>query len=362
MMGYTLHGRPAFRRRSLGILLRAMGAVSLRRLFRGPLVKGWTWTFEVTTRFMRDQMVHTLSLPSITNAREYEDSLLFDMPAVRNVEITRINESGIKGRWFVPRTGAKQRTVLYFHGGGYAFYSKTHDNLIASVAEATQARVLALDYRLTPEHRYPSQLEDALAAYRWLLIQGCEPKRLIIAGDSAGGNLTLATLLGLREAGLSQPALAIGLCPWTNLGLRESSLTRNAPYDWIQGFMAVKCAEWFHGNPDVADPMLSPVYADLRGLAPIYLQTGGREILHDMIVDFARVAKKQGANVTLDVWENMNHDFQAYGDLIAESREAYARVRLIADQYCTLQEEARMLPRSAQPRRELHAALSGNKH
>jgi acetyl esterase/lipase len=234
--------------------------------------------------------------------------------------------------------------VLYFHGGGYVFYTKAHDNLMASVAQAMQARLLALDYRLAPEQPYPGQLEDALAAYRWLLAQGCAPGQLFIAGDSAGGNLVLSFLLGLREAGLPQPALAVGLCPWTNLEVPDSSLTTNAAYDWIEGPMAVKCAAWFYGNADPADPKVSPAYADLRGLAPIYLQAGGREVLHDMIVDFVRRAREQGADVTLDIWENMNHDFQAYGDLIAESREAHARIRAAADRCCELQEHVGALP------------------
>jgi epsilon-lactone hydrolase len=336
-MGFTLHGRLAFRWRSLRTLLRAAALVSLRRAARGPLVEGWTWRFEVTTRFMRDQMRQIFSLPDLSAAREYQDSLVFNMPALRTVQITELDESSIKGRWFVPRTDLKPRTVLYFHGGGYAFYTRAHDNLIVSVANATQARLLALDYPLAPEHAYPAQLEDALNAYRWLLAQGCAPGELIVAGDSAGGNLVLATLLGLRDLGLPQPALAVGLCPWTNLGLPVSSLKSNATYDWIEGYMAAQCAEWYCGNSDPADPKLSPVYADLRGLAPIYLQNGGKEILQDMITDFAQAAAWHGADVTLDTWENMNHDFHAYGDLVAESREAYARLRVMADQYCELQ-------------------------
>ncbi len=358
MVGFTLHGRPAFRRRGLYNLLRAVTVVSLRRLVRGPRVPGWTWRFELTTRFLRDQMQHAVSLPSVADAREYLESLIFHMPAVRDVEITEWRESGVQGKWFVPRTGVKQRTVLYFHGGGYMFYTKAHYNLIASVALATQARLLALDYRLVPEHPYPSQLEDALAAYRWLLDSGCPPQQIVLAGDSAGGNLVVATLLGLRAAGLPQPALGVGICPWTNLSLPESCLRRHAAYDWIQGSQTFQCAQWFQGNADLMDPMLSPVYADVRGLAPMYLQAGGREILHDMIIDFARSAGKQGADVTLDIWENMNHDFPVYGDLIAESREAYARMRAVVDQYCEPRGKVSMAP-CPMPGAELAEAAPG---
>src|SRR5262249_44934944 len=211
------------------------------------------------------------------------------------------------------------RTMLYFHGGGYAFYAKSHGQLIALVAEASAARLFALNYRLTPEHPHPAQIEDAVAAYRWLLSTGIHPSSIILAGDSAGGHLTLMTLLELRKLRMPQPSLAIGLCPWTDIGNRGDSQFENDRYDCAQGAQTLMYGEWYRGNSSLSVNEGSPIYSDLRNLAPIYLQAGDREVLYDMIRDFVEVARGQQAQVTLDVWKNMTHDFQAYGNMLPES-------------------------------------------
>jgi acetyl esterase/lipase len=136
---------------------------------------------------------------------------VFDPVSPFDGDIRPHEAGGPKGQWFIPKTHATNRTMLYFHGGGYAFYAKSHQALIANMAQAARAKTFALDYRLTPEHSHPAQLEDAIAAYRWLLDDGVAPHNLVLAGDSAGGHLTLTTLLALRDAGLPQPAVAIGI-------------------------------------------------------------------------------------------------------------------------------------------------------
>ncbi|GAC1566462.1 MAG: hypothetical protein NVS3B14_08950 [Ktedonobacteraceae bacterium] len=124
--------------------------------------------------------------------------------------------------------------VLYLHGGGYAFSARTHDHLIALVALAALARTFALDYRLTPEHPFPAQLEDAQAAYRWLLSSGIATRSIVVAGGSAGGNLTLALLLALRQANQPLPAMAVCRAPWTDMDNSYHSLLENEPYDWME--------------------------------------------------------------------------------------------------------------------------------
>jgi acetyl esterase/lipase len=262
----------------------------------------------------------------VPEAREYQDSLLLAAPAAARVDISTPAGAPVRGRWFTPReqTG---RTLLYFHGGGYATSSKAYDNFVALLAEATGARTFALDYRLTPEHPHPAQLEDALAAYAWLLDSGVQPGRLALGGDSAGGHLVLTTLVALRDAGRPLPALGLGLCPWTDARNRGASLMGNNRYDWIQGEHALQFGEWYRGSLPIDDPRLSPVLADLRGLPPLVLQAGGREILHDMIVEFAAEARRQEVDVTLQVWPDMIHDFQAFGPEIPEAAEALAALR-----------------------------------
>ena len=260
-----------------------------------------------------------------TEGREYENSLVFTSPAVAEMEIESV-AAPVKGRWYHPKSETKDITVLYLHGGGYAYYSRSHETLIALVTLAAKSKTFALDYRLIPEHPFPAQLDDALAAYRWLLETGVDPERLVVIGDSAGGNLTLALLLTLRDSKLPLPSLGICIAPWVDIENSGNSLSKNEPYDWIEKRMPLKWAEWLCKNTDLRNPIVSPINADLRGLPPIYIQAGDAEILYDMIQSFYEKAQAQGINVKLDVWRHMNHDFQAFGDLMPESKEALNRI------------------------------------
>jgi monoterpene epsilon-lactone hydrolase len=329
---FTLNGRWQYRWRSLFALYQSMLYISARRLMRGPRFPNWSWALEMSTHFLKAQAAAAFDMPNIADGREYEDAFVFGSPAVAQVTIESINQP-IKGHWYQPRSGARPVTLLYLHGGGYAYYSKAHENLIALVTLAAESRTFALDYRLTPEHPYPAQLEDALAAYRWLLDTGVAPERLVVAGDSAGGNLTLALLLSLRDAHLPLPALAIGLAPWTDFANSGESMIKNEAYDWIEKCMADRWAEWYCKGADVRNPLVSPIHADFSGLPPIYLQAGSAEILHVMIRALADRAQQQGARVTLEVWPNMTHDFQAFGALIPESQAALRRIGEVVKQH-----------------------------
>jgi len=222
--------------------------------------------------------------------------------------------------------------VLYLHGGGYAFSSTSHDTLIGLVAEASP-RTFALDSRLTPEYAHPAQLQDAMSAYQWLLETGNPLQSIVIAGDSAGGHLALMSLIAMRDKGVPQPALCIAVSPWMYIGNHGLSLFRNDPYDWVQGYMAIQFGKWLRGNGEWTEEGLSPPCADLRGFSPIYLQADGREILHDMIRDFALVGQPLGANVMLDVWGDMPHDFQAFGTHTRQSAQALRRITEITNRH-----------------------------
>jgi acetyl esterase/lipase len=331
MAPLVFSGRYSYRLRNLVDLLWWSAAVAVRRLVRGPRRPGWSWTLESSSAFLRVQMAVAFDIADKTGdiaaSREYANALCFALQALASMTLEPVTRP-VKGLWYTPRAGGRDLILLYLHGGGYAYYSKLHGNFIALVALAAEARTFALEYRLIPEHPFPAQLEDALTAYRWLLAQGVNPRRLVVAGDSAGGNLTLALLLALRRDGLPQPLLAYGLCPWTDVGNSGASMTSNAAEDWVHPRMAAAWAKQLcAGGADPRDPLVSPLHADLRGLAPIYLQAGGAEILLDMIRDFHARAQAQGADVALDVWEHMPHDFQAYGDLVPDARQALQRFR-----------------------------------
>jgi epsilon-lactone hydrolase len=324
-----------YRVRSILLFLWTIIAVTTHRLFRGPRLSEWTWTFEIATSFLQRQERIAFKMPNIVDQREYTDAFVFASSALSCVQVDAVEEADVKGRWFVPRADVGQHTLLYLHGGGYAFSARAHDNLIALVTLAARARTFALDYRLTPEHPFPAQLEDAQTAYKWLLNTGVAHEHLVVAGDSAGGNLTLALLLALRDAQRPLPALAICLCPWTDMDVSYESLSANERYDWVERRMVIQWREWFWQGADTRSLLLSPLHADLRGLPPIYIQAGEVEILIDMIRAFERRAQEQGAPVSLDVWKQMNHDFQAYGATMRQSREALQRIREVIEQLPT---------------------------
>lgn len=315
-------GRHAHRIRSLATILLLSIRVLARRALGRPLVPEWTSRFEIATLFYRAQFNHAFALGDMPEARAYFDSMVPLLEKSPEVDIRPSLPGEPRGDWFIPRNRKSQATMLYFHGGGYAFYADVSRQLVAMLADTIGFPIYAPDYRLTPEHPHPAQIEDALDAYRFLLSQGHDPSRLIVGGDSAGGHLMLMTLVRLREAGLPQPALGIGISPWTDIGRRGASLFGNNRYDLVQGYMTQHFAAWLKGSGKYSDSCLSPIDQDLRGLAPLYLQAGGKEILVDMIRDFAEAAWSQGALIRLDVWKHMTHEFQGYGQELPESMEA----------------------------------------
>jgi acetyl esterase/lipase len=155
----------------------------------------------------------------------------------------------------------------------------------------------------------------------------------VVAGDSAGGNLALALLVALRDAQTPLPALAICISPWTDLANSGESMANNQIYDWPQKRMPEKWAEWLCNGDNPQNPLISPIHADLHGLPHIFIQAGETEILFDMIRQFADSAKRQGADVVLEVWENMNHDFQAYGDSVPQSHAALSHIGRVVHQH-----------------------------
>lgn len=322
--------------RSTVLVCRAVVSTCLRRIFKGPRRPTWTLAFEIGTQALKRDLAAAFAMRDVKEARRFLDSVVLKFAELSRVRITVSSDEKVRGSWFVPTDAEPRVTLLYLHGGGYSFYPKSYANLIASVTLAARSRTLAVDYRLTPEHPFPSQLQDALGAYRWLLDSGVNARELVVAGDSAGGNLTLALLLAIRDEGLSAPALAIAFSPATDfvtpveLGGR-ASIVANAEFDWIQREMLIKWAEWYCRPDQRRDPLVSPIYADLRGLPPIYIQAGRAEILYDSIQAFADRAVSQGADVVLESWEDMNHDFQMFGSLAPQSVQALRRIGEVVD-------------------------------
>src|SRR5262249_26704082 len=219
-----------------------------------------------------------------------------------------VNDGSVKGEW-LQLTGDPEQTVYYLHGGGYAACSpKTHRPFTSALSRAANARVFALDYRLAPEHRFPAAVEDAVAGYRWLLGQGVDPREIVIGGDSAGGGLTMATLVTLRDAGERLPRAAFVLSPWTDLAATGRSLGANDESDPMFYGDAIRwMAPVYLGDASPRAPLASPLYADLSKLPPLLIYASDIEVLLDDSTRLADRARQCGMNVDLRVWSGLPH-------------------------------------------------------
>jgi acetyl esterase/lipase len=253
-----------------------------------------------------------------------------------NPEATHLDADGVPAAWIIPSGLETKRTVLYLHGGGYNAGSiSSHLPLTSNIALAAKARVLAIDYRLAPEHAFPAAVEDALSAYQWLLKESIPAHQIVVAGDSAGGGLTLSLLLSLRGKGLPLPAAAVCLSPWTDLTCSGESWTTNAKIDFmLEKTSTVKAAKLYLGDADPRSPLASPLFADPAGLPPLLIQVGSEEVLLSDSTLFAEKARLAGVDVTLETWKGMQHVWQYTASMLPEARQAVNRIGEFIVQYC----------------------------
>jgi acetyl esterase/lipase len=263
---------------------------------------------------------------TVEERRAFMNSLGGAVP--EGTSVTPVTAGGVSAEWVLADGADADRVILYLHGGGYCMGSlNSHRTLVAALSAAAKARVLNLDYRLAPEHPFPAAVDDAVAGFRWLLGEGVPPGRTAIAGDSAGGGLTLATLLALRDDGGPVPAAAIGISPWADLeGTGESVRTRAAVDIMIRPDALKEGADWYANGADLREPRLSPVYGDYSGLPPLLIHVGDAEVLLDDSVRVAERARAAGVDVTLEVWDEMPHVFHAFTGLLPEADEAIAEI------------------------------------
>ena len=248
---------------------------------------------------------------SVDEQRSRQEKMAGFMRLPANVRCQPVDANGVPAEW-IAAPGADLGVILYLHGGAYSLGSiNTHREFASRLSHSTGTRVLVINYRLAPEHPYPAALDDAITAYRWLLAQGNSPSRVILAGDSAGGGLTLATLLSLRDAGDLLPAGAVCISPWTDLTCSGDSIQTRAQEDLILTLVSLsEKAKFYAGEHDLRSPLISPLFAELSGLPPLLIQVGTDEILLDNSKRFAEKAQKAGVDVTLEIWDGMFHVFQ----------------------------------------------------
>jgi len=302
-------------------------AVASARRKRGPMRPSWSFVTELVA--MAQKRLLTLSKQrGLSWLREVQRTLPTRTPLDAQVRFEPVDAGGVRALWCAPATVEPlERLVLYCHGGGYVIGSAdSHREVVARLAVGARARVLSLDYRLSPEAPFPAAQEDCHRALEWLIERGADPATIALAGDSAGGALSVATLLARRDAGLPLPACAILLCPWVDPLSDGGSMIENVPYDFGDRELLVGWIRSHARDPQIGTPTLTPLAADLRGLPPLLIQAGGAEILLDQITSFAESARASGVDVTFTVYPDMFHDFQMMASLVPAGMEAVAEM------------------------------------
>jgi len=235
----------------------------------------------------------------------------------------------------LPKSTKNGLGILYLHGGGYVVgSSKSHSKLAAQIGHVAQAQVWLPEYRLAPEHASPAAIEDVIAVYKALLAQGQNPKKLVIAGDSAGGGLSLSTAIAIRDAGLPLPAALVLLSPWVDLSLSGKTMKTHATQDamlsedWLSW-----CAKNYCGQKLATDPSCSPLYADLTDLPPVLIHVGTEEVLLDDAKRLAEQTGKYGIPMSFKVYDQVGHVFQFHAGILKESDDSIEHIGQFIHKY-----------------------------
>ena len=245
-------------------------------------------------------------------------------PVASDIEVTPAKAAGMNAEWLSAPDADANYAILYLHGGGYVIGSLvTHRALAGEISRAAKAKVLLVDYRLAPENPYPAAVEDGVAAYKWLIKQGYTPQKTAIAGDSAGGGLTAATLVALRDEDAALPGAAVCISPWSDLTCsHETYQTRSEADPMIQQPGITDMAGAYLQGADAKSPTASPNYADLTGLPPLLIHVGDAEVLLGDSLDLHEKAKACGVDSTLEVWDEMIHVWHAFHPMLDEGKQA----------------------------------------
>jgi acetyl esterase/lipase len=276
----------------------------------------------------RNRLPAVVQLGRLAELRAEYDEIAARHPLPSCVSYQPVDAGGVSAEWLSGPHTDEKRVALYLHGGCYATGSvETHRDLMTRLTVAASMRVLGLDYRLAPMHPFPAAVEDAAAAYRWLLRIGIEPGRIAIAGDSAGAGLALAATITVRDEGLPVPAAIVCLSPWVDLAVTGASMESKAGEDPIVSReMLLGWGKLYLAGRDPRTPLASPLYADLHHVPPTLIQVGSAEVLLDDSTHLAERASNAGVNTTLEVWPEMIHVWQSFAPILPEARQAIERI------------------------------------
>jgi monoterpene epsilon-lactone hydrolase len=260
----------------------------------------------------------------LAERRKRLDALTKMFPAPAEVCLEPVVVNGVCAEWSSSPAADPERVILFLHGGGYVSGSlESHRPLATEIGRKAVARTLALGYRLAPENPFPAALEDTLSGYRFLLEKGIKPSAIAVAGDSAGGGLTIALMVAARERGLAPPACGWCISPWVDLECSGQSMTTKAEIDPLisKPYLMEMAAAYLHGE-NARAPLVSPMCADLRGLPPLLIQVGSSETLLDDSIRLAGVAGAAEVPVTLEIWPEMIHAWPLFHQELAAGRRA----------------------------------------
>ncbi|MBI5951705.1 MAG: alpha/beta hydrolase [Chloroflexi bacterium] len=278
-----------------------------RHLFQFKL-KPETWDFNTSIPAFRQM------------CEEVNAKMTKQMPAGVTVSPTQIGK--MYAEWLIPTGADKTKVILYTVGGGYVSGTcSDHRQFVSKVAARSGITILTFNHRLAPEDPYPAALNDALEAYQWLLDQGFKPENILIMGESAGGGLCLATLLAIRDKGMPLPVAGVALSPWTDLNRTGESYKTKTKVCISPPGMSAVCSKYYYGDNDPTDPWISPLYGDLHGLPPLYINVGSYETMMDDSTRFAAKAKAASVDVTLTVGEKMIHCYPLLAPMFPEATQ-----------------------------------------
>jgi acetyl esterase/lipase len=275
------------------------------------------------------------SIPALREMVEKSAKIMGKLPKGFAIEPESI-DGRLNAEWVLPPEAAKDRAILYFHGGGLVVGSaRAHRGIVAKFVKGSGIPALCFDYGLAPENPFPRGLEDSLAAYEFLLQRGIPSDRIVFMGDSGGGNLVLATMLALKERKRPLPAGAVALSPWTDLTNSGPSWKDNEPYDTLTWKESQKVfARYYTGGNDPTEPLISPLYGDLSGLPPIRLYAGGHELMLSDSTRFHEKACAAGVDSRITIGESLFHCYPACAPMFPEATEAMKEICAFAAARC----------------------------